>query len=120
MIKNGDCDKCPGCGEGGTKTIEPPSKPGVAVPSKEKQTKDRSEILPPWKVLLHNDDKNSFDHVAKTLMRVFGWENAKAQEVMYEAHKKGLALCGVWTFEVAEHYSDQLKSYSLSSTMEKA
>ena len=73
-----------------------------------------------FRVLLHNDDKNTRDHVVKTLMQVFAWTLEKAVPVMKEAEAQGVALCGVFHFEAAEHYTDQLKSFSLCATMEPA
>ena len=101
-------------------TIESPGRTGVAVPAKERQSISKSEILPPFRVLLHNDDHNYFRHVEATLMKVFGWTHPEARKVTLEAHEKGVALCGMWSFEVAELYRDQLRSYRLCSTIEEA
>lgn len=102
------------------KTIEPPGRTGVAVPAKAPQVRSKSEILPPFKVLLHNDDINYFQHVEATLMKVFGWTSPVARAITIEAHTTGVAACGVWPFEVAEFYRDQLRSYRLTSTIEEA
>jgi ATP-dependent Clp protease adaptor protein ClpS len=71
-----------------------------------------------YKVLLHNDDKNSFEHVIQTLVVVFYWTNEKSVEIAKEAHEKGVALCEIYPFERAEHVRDILISYSLVATIE--
>jgi len=75
--------------------------------------------IPRYKVLLHNDDVNSMDHVVKALMRVFRFERAFCEQIMLEAHRNGVALCTVEPLEQAELHRDQLASYSLRATIEK-
>lgn len=75
--------------------------------------------MPRYKVLIHNDDINSMDHVVKTLMRVFKFERAVSERIMLKAHHSGVALCTVEPLEQAELHRDQLISYSLVSTIEK-
>jgi len=74
--------------------------------------------IPLYKVLLHNDDHNTMDHVIKSLMRVFKFESSVCERIMMEAHQNGVALCSVEPLEKAEHHRDQLVSFSLISTIE--
>ncbi|MDH4162177.1 MAG: ATP-dependent Clp protease adaptor ClpS [Nitrospirota bacterium] len=74
--------------------------------------------IPRYKVLLHNDDKNSMEHVVKALMRVFRFGEEECVRIMIEAHNNGVALCAVEPLEQAEHHRDQLISYSLIATIE--
>jgi ATP-dependent Clp protease adaptor protein ClpS len=76
------------------------------------------DLLPLFKVLLHNDDKNSMEHVVRALMRVFRFDHSRSEEIMLEAHRSGVALCTVEPFEQAELHRDQLISLSLTSTIE--
>jgi ATP-dependent Clp protease adaptor protein ClpS len=78
----------------------------------------RTTHLPLYKVLLHNDDRNSMEHVVKSLMRVFKFEQRVCEQIMIEAHQNGLALCVIETLEQAEHHRDQLNSLSLISSIE--
>ena len=78
----------------------------------------RATIIPRYKVLLHNDDKNSMEHVIKALMRVFRFEQQECERIMAEAHKNGVALCAVEPYEQAELHRDQLISFSLVATIE--
>ncbi len=81
----------------------------------------RTHVLPPYKVLLHNDDVNSMDHVVRSLMRsVPGIGRAAAVRIMLEAHLTGVALVTVCPLELAELYRDRLESCGLTATIEKA
>lgn len=80
---------------------------------------DREKIIMPrYKVLLHNDDVNSTDHVVKALHKVFRFDEQECIRIMIEAHNNGLALCTVEPLEQAEHHRDQLLSLSLVATIE--
>ena len=74
--------------------------------------------IPLYKVLLHNDDVNSMEHVVRALMRVFKFEQDRCEQIMLEAHKSGVALCTVEPLEQAELHRDQLQSFSLVATIE--
>ena len=85
----------------------------------ETRQKTRQALCPPWKVLLHNDDVNSMDHVIHALTQaVPGMPTEQAVNVMLEAHLRGLALVIVCPLETAEYYRDRLISFSLTSTIE--
>jgi ATP-dependent Clp protease adaptor protein ClpS len=93
----------------------------VASPStKPKATLQRHVAhIPLYRVLLHNDDRNSMDHVTRVLMRVFRFEPLECERIMLEAHQKGCGLCTIEPLEQAEHHRDQLISFSLIATIEK-
>ncbi len=74
--------------------------------------------IPLYKVLLHNDDKNTMDHVIRALVNVFRFELPKCEQIMLEAHRNGVALCTIEPIEQAELHRDQLQSYSLIATIE--
>jgi ATP-dependent Clp protease adaptor protein ClpS len=78
----------------------------------------QATLIPRYKVLLHNDDKNSMEHVIKALMRVFKFEEQECERIMVEAHRNGVALCTVEPYEQAELHRDQLVSFSLVATIE--
>lgn len=68
-----------------------------------------------WKVIVRNDNHNTFDHVAKTLARVLpGVSLDGGYAFADQIHNKGLAI--VWTGhrEPAEHYWEQLHSAGLT------
>ncbi|OGW46521.1 MAG: hypothetical protein A2078_06410 [Nitrospirae bacterium GWC2_57_9] len=80
--------------------------------------KQRLTLIPRFKVLLHNDDRNSMQHVVGVLRRVFRISRERAEQIMLEAHQKGIALCAVEPLETAELHRDQLVSASLTATIE--
>jgi ATP-dependent Clp protease adaptor protein ClpS len=76
--------------------------------------------IPLYRVLLHNDDANTMDHVVRTLLRVFRFDKSECERIMLEAHRNGRALCTVEPLEQAELHRDQLRSSSLIATIEPA
>lgn len=74
---------------------------------------------PRYKVLLHNDDFNSMEHVVQTLMKtVSSLTMPQAVSIMMEAHTNGIALVITCAHEHAEFYCEMLKSNGLTSTIE--
>ncbi|NDG04489.1 MAG: ATP-dependent Clp protease adapter ClpS, partial [Alphaproteobacteria bacterium] len=55
-----------------------------------------------YKVLLLNDDFTPMEFVVDILMGIFGKSEPEATDVMLHVHRKGVGLCGVFSFEVAE------------------
>jgi len=78
-----------------------------------------------YKVLLLNDDYTPMEFVVHVLERFFGLTYAQAHEIMLTVHKKGLAVVGVYSFEVAETKVTQVmdlahrEQHPLQCTMEK-
>ena len=82
---------------------------------------DRTQLLPPYNVLLHNDDVNSMDHVVRSLLRsVPGLSRLDAVRIMLEAHFTGVALVTTCPLELAELYRERLESCGLTATIEPA
>lgn len=76
--------------------------------------------LPPWKVLLHNDDVNDMGFVVETICMVTPLDPEKALTVMLEAHLEDVALLLVTHQELAELYQEQMLSRGLIVTIEQA
>lgn len=55
-----------------------------------------------YKVLLLNDDYTPMDFVVQVLENIFGKKRNEAIDVMLQVHRRGVGLCGIYTFEVAE------------------
>src|SRR5437667_10852952 len=94
------------------------TKPKRAQKTKPKQKPP--QLLPPWKVLLHNDDKNDMLFVVVTIMELttLGEQDAKLRTL--EAHETGVALLLTTHKERAELYKDQFESKGLTVTIEPA
>ncbi|HZZ43389.1 MAG TPA: ATP-dependent Clp protease adaptor ClpS [Tepidisphaeraceae bacterium] len=87
---------------------------------KEKTKPRPPEMLPPWKVLLHNDDTNTMEFVILTVMQLTPLKEQDALNRTVEAHKKGVSLLLVTHKERAELYKDQFESKGLTVTIEPA
>ena len=74
--------------------------------------------LPPWKVLLHNDDVNDMLYVVDTIIELTTLNRHDAVLRMLEAHKMGLALLLTTHREHAELLRDQFDSKRLTVTIE--
>ena len=80
-----------------------------------------SEILPPYSVILHNDDHNGMDYVVAALVKsVPSLKVPDAIHIMLEAHNEGRAVVITCPLEPAELYRDRLRSFGLGATIEKA
>lgn len=78
-------------------------------------------LLPPYAVILHDDDVNDMGYVVLTLLAcVPEVDEQRAVEIMYEAHEHGRALVIACPLERAELYRDRLESRGLTATIEKA
>ncbi|MGA2757276.1 MAG: ATP-dependent Clp protease adaptor ClpS [Solirubrobacteraceae bacterium] len=68
-----------------------------------------------WKVIVRNDDHNTFDHVAKTLARVIPAVTLdQGYEFASRIHNGGLAIVWSGHLEAAEHYWAMLRSAGLT------
>jgi ATP-dependent Clp protease adaptor protein ClpS len=89
------------------------------------KARTRIERPPLYKVMLLNDDYTPMDFVVHVLERFFGVSRAQAVDIMMTVHRKGLAIVGVFSFEIAETKVTQVMDYArrnqhpLQCTMEK-
>ncbi len=78
-----------------------------------------------FKVLLHNDDYTSMDFVVEVLMDIFHKTHQQAEQIMLLIHEKGKAVCGVYTYEIAQMKVEQVRQlakrneFPLLATMEE-
>ena len=79
----------------------------------------RAQILPPYKVILFNDDYNEMDYVIAALLQsVNGLTSQEAEQIMLTAHLTGSAIVIICPKETAEYYQERLLSYGLTATIE--
>lgn len=89
------------------------------------KTKPKTDKPPLYKVMLLNDDYTPMEFVVHVLERFFALSHAQSFEIMLTVHKKGLAVVGVFSFEVAETKVAQVMDFArrhqhpLQCTMEK-
>jgi len=100
--------------KGGTATATaPPKSETKKVPKKRPPG-----LMPRWKVLLHNDDKNDYHFVINTIVELTTLNDQEATLRMLEAHQTGVALLLTTHKERAELYQEQFASKGLTVTIE--
>ena len=90
-------------------------------------TKTRAKAKKPsqYKVLMLNDDYTPMEFVVLTLQRFFKMSIEDATRVMLHVHQRGVGVCGIFTYEVAETKVNQVIDFArqhqhpLQCTMEK-
>jgi len=55
-----------------------------------------------YKVIMHNDDYTTMEFVIKVLTEVFNKDAIEATKIMYDVHKKGIGIAGVYTYDIAK------------------
>ena len=91
----------------------------VSTPDVEDRTWLQSIVLPPWKVLLFNDEVHSMEEVVFALLTaVQRLTVEEAVQVMYEAHSTGVAVATTAPKERAEAIRERLEQFGLTSTIE--
>jgi ATP-dependent Clp protease adaptor protein ClpS len=89
------------------------------------RTRAKTQRPPLYKVLLLNDDYTPMEFVVHVLERFFGINHQQAVDIMLTVHRKGLAVVGVFSFEIAETKVTQVMDYArrnqhpLQFTMER-
>ena len=79
------------------------------------------DLLPPFVVILYNDEVHTFDDVIKALLLCIPvLSSERAQQVTNEAHEQGRAVVISCPKETAELYTERLLSKGLTVTMEQA
>ena len=107
-------------GGGGGIDPAPPPISGTTTET-DRETYTPTVTLPPYAVILHNDDHNEMGYVASALSKnVSSLSREDAVRIMLEAHNAGLAVVIVCPLEQAELYRDRLRSFNLGVTIEKA
>jgi ATP-dependent Clp protease adaptor protein ClpS len=87
------------------------------------ETKTKKPSL--YKVLLLNDDYTPMEFVVHVLQQFFAKSAEEATRIMLHVHQKGVGVCGVYTFEIAETKVTQVMDFAkkhqqpLQCTMEK-
>ena len=110
LVFNQGEDEQPGRHEG---VSVAPEKPALKRPAR-------------FRVVLLNDDYTPMEFVVMVLKRFFSMDMEDATRVMLHVHQKGVGICGVFTYEVAETKVNQVMDFArehqhpLQCTLEKA
>jgi ATP-dependent Clp protease adaptor protein ClpS len=74
--------------------------------------KSKTRRLPPYNVILLNDDDHSMEFVIEVLVKVFGYPLEKCVLLMLEAHQTGRSIVWSGSKEVAELKQEQVRTFS--------
>lgn len=94
---------------------------GVATKTRAKPKKPNQ-----YKVLMLNDDYTPMEFVVMVLKRFFGMDLEQATRVMLHVHQRGVGVCGIFPYEIAETKVNQVMDFArqnqhpLQCTLEKA
>ena len=77
-------------------------------------TKVRPKTKKPslYKVLMLNDDYTPMEFVIEVLEKFFGKRSEEATQIMLHVHQKGIGVCGVYTYDIAETKAIQVTNYA--------
>ncbi len=95
---------------------------GLGIATK---TRVRTKKPSMYRVLILNDDYTPMEFVVLILERFFNKSREQATRIMLHVHQKGVGVCGVYTYEVAETKVAQVmdmarrNEHPLQCTMEK-
>lgn len=90
------------------------------------RTRTRTKKPTPYRVLMLNDDYTPMEFVVLVLQRFFRMSIEDATRVMLHVHQRGVGVCGVFPYEVAETKVSQVIDFArqnqhpLQCTLEKA
>jgi ATP-dependent Clp protease adaptor protein ClpS len=96
--------------------------PGTGVVVK---TRPKTKKPSMYKVLMLNDDYTPMEFVVHILERFFNKSRQEATRIMLHVHRRGVGICGVYTYEVAETKVTQVMDFArqhqhpLQCTLEK-
>lgn len=86
----------------------------------------KKEAPPLFKVFMHNDDYTTMEFVVRALETVFRKSATDANRIMMHIHLKGVGMCGIYPFEIAEtkaervHTMAEREGFPLRCTVEEA
>ena len=90
------------------------------------RTRTRTKTPSPYKVLMLNDDYTPMEFVVHVLQTFFKMSVDDATRVMLHVHQRGVGVCGIFSYEVAETKVSQVIDFArenqhpLQCTLEKA
>lgn len=54
-----------------------------------------------YKVLIHNDDYTTMEFVVEVLIQIFEKSAAEATKIMYDVHRRGIGIAGIYVYDIA-------------------
>jgi ATP-dependent Clp protease adaptor protein ClpS len=91
---------------------EPPAFPEASVTTKPREEeRTHTRRLPPYNVILENDDFHSFEFVVGVIEKALGYPQARAFQLTEQAHTAGRAVVWTGSKEVAELKVEQIRTF---------
>ena len=90
------------------------------------KTRTKTKTPSPYKVLMLNDDYTPMEFVVHVLQSIFKMGLEDATRVMLHVHQRGVGVCGIFPYEIAETKVSQVIDFArqnqhpLQCTLEKA
>lgn len=81
-----------------------------AAPPSEEAAPGKPKRLPPYGVVVLNDDLHTFQYVIHCFMKVFGYSPERSSQLAWEIHRGGRAIVWCGPKEVAELKRDLIRS----------
>ena len=74
----------------------------------------RTETKKPsmYKVIMLNDDYTPMEFVVHVLQKFFGRSADESTQIMLNVHQRGVGVCGVYSFEIAESKAQKTIDYA--------
>jgi ATP-dependent Clp protease adaptor protein ClpS len=88
---------------------EGPGGPGLGIATR---TRAKTKKPTPYKVLMLNDDYTPMEFVVEVLQRFFRMDIEQATRVMLHVHQRGVGVCGIFSYEVAETKVNQVMDFA--------
>ena len=76
------------------------------------KVKPRTKKPAMYKVVLLNDDYTPMEFVVVVLERFFGKSQEEATQIMLHVHRRGIGICGVYAYEIAETKGTQVIDFA--------
>ena len=75
-------------------------------------TKPKTKIPSLYRVLMMNDDYTPMEFVIEVLEKFFQKNREEATQIMLHVHQRGVGICGIYTYDLAETKAMQVMNYA--------
>ena len=79
-------------------------------------TKPKTKIPSLYRVLMMNDDYTPMEFVIEVLEKFFQKNREEATQIMLHVHQRGVGICGIYTYDLAETKAMQVMNYASAKT----
>ena len=76
------------------------------------ETNPKTKIPPLYRVLMMNDDYTPMEFVIEILEKFFHKNKEEATQIMLHVHQRGVGVCGVFAYDLAETKAMQVMNYA--------